>query len=285
MKYKEDNTVNWLDTEMGWIIEVDITFRCNLSCLYCNRICNAEHLYNINRSKTNMTMCHIDYLCKEIKKHPIGKIKLIRILGGEPLLSSILLESVVEFEKLLDTGYIKKIQIVTNGTILIPQEIKDYIIFSPQVISDLYNNQNEPASLKEVCSLKSTKHRNITIVPEDYNKSVNICDRVIICGVNYNIYGFSFTAPCLPSMLIFPENNNRFLYQLPKTYRDFIFDDFEKNVCAKCCFAFSKYEYSNKLNDIEELKINNFIGSTWKNQIADNKGLFHEPNIGWLENV
>ena len=126
--------MNWLNSEKDWIIEVDITFRCNLSCRHCNRLCNSERKYNIIRENPDMTMKHIDYLIKEIKRFPKGKIQLIRIIGGEPLLSPILLSAVQKFEVLLKETYINEINIVTNGTITIPDEIRKYIVFSPQII-------------------------------------------------------------------------------------------------------------------------------------------------------
>ncbi len=44
-------------------------------------------------------------------------VKMIRILGGEPLLSDIIDYAVRAFEELKDIGYIEQINIVSNGTI------------------------------------------------------------------------------------------------------------------------------------------------------------------------
>ena len=64
-----------------------------------------------------MSMRHIDYLVSQIKKLNKGAIRMVRILGGEPLLSPIIVSAVKSFEKLIETGYIQEINIVTNGTV------------------------------------------------------------------------------------------------------------------------------------------------------------------------
>lgn len=94
----------------GIIVEVDITHRCNLACRHCNRLCNAEKLYGVTRSHIDMEKVHIDFLCQEIKRHQPGLIKMIRILGGEPLLSDIIDYAVRAFEELKDIGYIEQDQ-------------------------------------------------------------------------------------------------------------------------------------------------------------------------------
>lgn len=70
-----------------------------------------------------MSMRHIDYLVSQIKKLNKGTIRMVRILGGEPLLSPIIVAAVKSFEKLIETGYIQEINIVTNGTVNIPQRM------------------------------------------------------------------------------------------------------------------------------------------------------------------
>ena len=47
-----------------------------------------------------MSMRHIDYLVSQIKKLNKGTIRMVRILGGEPLLSPIIVAAVKSFEKI-----------------------------------------------------------------------------------------------------------------------------------------------------------------------------------------
>lgn len=68
----------------------------------------------------------------------------------------------------------------------------------------------------EVCGIKNVKHRNITISPIDMNLRANICDRIGVCGIQYSVYGFSYTAACFPAMYVSQRNHKRFLKYLPK---------------------------------------------------------------------
>jgi organic radical activating enzyme len=263
------------------IIEVDITTRCNLSCLYCNRLCNSERKYNIKRTKQDMTLKHIYYLCSEIRKNQKGYISMIRVLGGEPLLSPIIYEAINQFEKLKKEGYIKKINIVTNGTIVIPAKLEKYVVFSPIIISDLYK-RNKPAPKDEIYNLKSSKHRNITIAPVDYNIPGKLCNSIADCGINYSVYGFSYTATCLPALIVFPDNHKYFIYYLPKSINELIPEDFENNVCSKCNFSFDKESYE---SIIKTKEIYNNIGVTWLEQIQKNIMNYKEPNTNWLNKI
>ena len=111
-------------------IEVDITHRCNLACRHCNRLCNADENLGIKRPIVDMNMRHIDFLISEVKKLPKGHIEQIRILGGEPLLSNIITKATQSFINLMENGYIRKLTIVTNGTIEIPEVCKPYIVYN-----------------------------------------------------------------------------------------------------------------------------------------------------------
>ena len=266
---------HWLDKEMGWILEIDLTYTCNLSCRHCNRLCNSENLYNIKRSKLDMEDKHIDYLVSQIRNYPKGKINLVRIIGGEPLLSPILNNTVCKMELLLKEDFLKELKIVTNGTIPISKEIKKYITLSPIELLYKLENKNGPLPKNYVYMIKNSKHRNITVVPNDLNQKSTLCNRVLTCGICYTIYGFLFTAPCTPAMLVFPDNHKRFLYHLPKTFRDFTLNNFESHVCNNCGFRLEKHQLNGDIDN---------IGTTWRVQIEKNSELLTEPNLNWIDN-
>ena len=182
----------------GIIVEVDITHRCNLACRHCNRLCNAEKLYGVTRSHIDMEKVHIDFLCQEIKRHQPGLVKMIRILGGEPLLSDIIDYAVRAFEELKDIGYIEQINIVSNGTIQPSITAKPYVVYSPVCIGDAIHEKGNVLTAEEVLKIKNIKHRNITICPRDFNEKATICNRVEVCGIHYSVFGFAYTAACFP---------------------------------------------------------------------------------------
>lgn len=265
------------------IIEVDITHRCNISCRHCNRLCNAEHLYGITRKSNNMDMRHIYYLIEQIRNHPKGIVKLIRILGGEPLLSDIIVEAVKCFEAIKDDGYIKEINIITNGTIEIPHECLPYIVYAPQIVGSIISQKGRLLSPNEVYSIKNIKHRNITIVPSDINCDYHLCDRVHDCGIHYSVFGFSYTAPCFPSLMITKQNHKYFRHELPETISDLISERFESDVCSICNYALENYKDLVAQNPALQSK--NLIGRTWQLLIGINRLNYSEPDTTWIDNI
>ena len=43
----------------NWIIEIDITHKCNMRCRHCNRLCNAEKMYGTYRDHKEIEIKHI----------------------------------------------------------------------------------------------------------------------------------------------------------------------------------------------------------------------------------
>jgi hypothetical protein len=91
------------------LIEIDITYKCNLKCYHCNRSCTQAP------SNDSMT---VEQIGRFINESIINKIqwKTIRVLGGEPTLHSKLvriLEMLNEYRiEMLPESII---QLVTNG--------------------------------------------------------------------------------------------------------------------------------------------------------------------------
>lgn len=263
-------------------IEVDITHRCNLACRHCNRLCNAEENYGINRTMVDMDMRHINFLISEVKRLPKGSVKLIRILGGEPLMSKIIIEATKAFEHLIEDNFIRDLHIVTNGTIEVPTACEPYVVYAPQIVKEM-RNANGIVSPQEVYAIKNTKHRNITISPKDYNLDFQVCNRVYECGIHYTVFGFSYTAPCFPSIIVYPNNHKYFFHKLPSHIEGLITNTFREDVCALCCFAISNYK------DIVEqdphINKMNYHGKEWHRQILVNRKSYMEPDTSWINYV
>ena len=60
--------------------EIDITYRCNLACKWCDRLCGTEF-----RRPIDMTATQLERYVSIIAPH-INRRSSIRILGGEPML-------------------------------------------------------------------------------------------------------------------------------------------------------------------------------------------------------
>ena len=267
----------------GIIVEVDITHRCNLACRHCNRLCNAEKLYGVTRSHIDMEKVHIDFLCQEIKRHQPGLVKMIRILGGEPLLSDIIDYAVLAFEELKEIGYIELINIVSNGTIQPSITAKPYVVYSPVCIGDANHEKGNVLTAEEVLKIKNIKHRNITICPRDFNEKATICNRVEVCGIHYSVFGFAYTAACFPAMYVSMNNHRRFMYHLPTNLSDFFDGAFNHDVCEICVSAINTYKSMTQENP--DYNRWSYIGNSWKDIIAQNSLQFKEPDVSWIQNI
>lgn len=265
------------------IIEIDITHRCNMRCRHCNRLCNAEAMYGTKRECKDMEEKHIDYLCSQIKSYPKGKIGLLRIIGGEPLLSNILDYAILRFEDLIHEGYANNINIVTNGTINPSEKSKKYLVYAPVCVGELIKNIGRVLTVDEVYNIKNAKHRNITISPKDLRLKAKICDRIRVCGIQYSIYGFSYTAACFPAMFVSQKNHSRFLHYLPSDIKDFFDSDFEQDVCSICVNAID--DYKSLICGDPQIQNVKYVGCFWKTLIRENLELFKEPTTKWIKDM
>lgn len=263
----------------GWIVEVDITHRCNLRCRHCNRLCNSEALYYAHRDRLDMDERHIRYLCSQIRIQPPGKVRMLRILGGEPLLSPIINYAIESFESLRAEGFIQDIVVMTNGTVDVPEHLEPYIIHYPPRIQTVISNSGG-ITTGEVYSIKEEKHVNITRSPADNGLVIdNPCNRYIGCGVHYSVYGFTLCASCFPSMFVFQRNHRRFLHHLPSSIGCFIDEGFTKEVCSFCVYGL-------RLTGIDIDKITKAgMGRRWEMEVESNRDNgFEEPDTSWINN-
>ena len=266
--------------ENGWIVEVDITHRCNLRCRHCNRLCNAETHYNTHRDLLDMDERHINYLCSQIRKQQAGKIRMLRILGGEPLLSPIIRYAIESFESLRTEGLIQDIVVMSNGTVKVPEYLEPYIIHYPPKIQNVISN-NGKITTNEVYSIKEEKHVNITFSPADNDCFIDKpCDRYIGCGVHYSVYGFSLCASCFPSMFVFQRNHGRFLHHLPSSIDSFIDERFTKEVCSFCVYGLRLMGLNTDTLAKEGM------GNRWEMEVGFNRNNgFKEPDTSWINMI
>ena len=93
----------------GLYIEIDLTYRCNLKCINCNRSCRQAP------SNEEITVGQIQKFIKESVDNKV-KWEKIRVLGGEPTLHQNLLEILgllLEYKK--SSSHDTLIELVSNG--------------------------------------------------------------------------------------------------------------------------------------------------------------------------
>ncbi len=161
------------------LIEIDITYQCNLRCINCNRSSaqapEAKHI-SVGLVK--------DFVAESIEKKRFWR--RIRVLGGEPTLHPDFHEIIEELSKLQHHGLADVIQLVTNG-------------FGPKVAKVL-------ASLPANIDIEnSTKNNNIqptfgpfNSAPCDdakyrYSNFKNGCEIMHSCGLGLTPQGY---YPC-----------------------------------------------------------------------------------------
>ncbi|MCK9613967.1 MAG: radical SAM protein [Candidatus Omnitrophica bacterium] len=163
------------------LIEIDITYKCNLKCYNCDRSCSQAP------SDDSMTVTQIRKFIKESIEQN-RKWKRIRILGGEPTLHPELLEILNVFVRYKnDFSPRTNIELVTNGfgeevNNVLARVPKDIIVKNTYKLSQkqqFVSFNNAPIDFKEYRYL-------------DYS---NGCRHLESCGIGLTKYGY---YPCAP---------------------------------------------------------------------------------------
>lgn len=90
------------------LIEIDLTYLCNLRCFNCNRSsAQAPEAHHINKSQIS------DFVEQSINEG--RQWQRVRVLGGEPTLHPDFLEIITILKKLKRTNQDTRIEVVTNG--------------------------------------------------------------------------------------------------------------------------------------------------------------------------
>jgi hypothetical protein len=149
-------------------IEFEITLRCNAKCPCCSRHCH----YGLYGHDSDVTLEQTERFIEEVKGH--GGVDIIHVMGGEPVLNPYFRCIVLEVkDKLLGPGHIKRLQVVTNGKIPIPD---DFIVGVGICIS----REEE----------KAHKHRCMFVAPYDTGQELKHCPVPKDCGVSFGAFGW-----------------------------------------------------------------------------------------------
>jgi len=155
------------------MIEIDITYRCDLKCLNCDRSCRQAE------AECDMSLRHILKFVEESEAEGY-EWNRIRIMGGEPLLHPDIGEIMKIFSYYGKRHPNTLIELFTNGIEKNVPSVPDNIEMHNTRKADIYNEKFEPYNLAPV-------DLNVTA---DYRKG---CWITSYCGMGLNIYGY---YPC-----------------------------------------------------------------------------------------
>lgn len=192
-------------------IELEITLKCNATCLNCNKFCHMEDLGIVYGDEMDLTLQDIDGFIQQVKN--IGNVKDIRIMGGEPTLHPLYEDICLKIKQgLLDTRIIHDAYVVTNGILKRPSCLKSRIQMPMETKNRLHT-----------CALVSPTDRGVPLRDKE-------CMTPKVFGVSYNKLGW---YPCGPGGAIAR------LFNLTNIKKDTVtsVDDWNNvlmDVCSKC---------------------------------------------------
>lgn len=164
------------------LMEIDLTYDCNLSCKHCNRSCPQAP------SKETITIEQIKKMLEESVNNNIVW-KRMRLLGGEPTMHPDIINIVKELYKYKKTYSPNlKIVLVTNGVSIDGQNIacqlkKDYNV-------EIEDSSKNPARHIDFIAFNQAPLDDDKFKRADYT---NGCSVLKDCGVGFTPYGF---YPC-----------------------------------------------------------------------------------------
>jgi MoaA/NifB/PqqE/SkfB family radical SAM enzyme len=94
-------------------VDINVVDHCNLKCKYCANFCPLVN-------EKFLDVAEFDKDCKRLSALSSGKIKTIRLLGGEPLLHPLLIEIMTVTRKHFP---LSGIDLVTNGILLLKMPV------------------------------------------------------------------------------------------------------------------------------------------------------------------
>ncbi len=217
-------------------LEIDLTYQCNQQCPKCLKLCNNNN-FNLFQKKDSLSLNQIKKIINEIKafyckfRPTMYNIKLI---GGEPLLHPHIIQICILFNQLIEENIITRIELWTNGTIIVPEQIK-----KTQIKIVTLFDQNEA---------KTSLHNAILVSPNDLGITPPpfLSCNLLKCGIVVSYNGYAPSPICSTYMRIF-ELWNLFLDHIPLNLKEF--GDLTHVLCLHCPFN-NNYYGKNRSNTI-----------------------------------
>ncbi|MBF0524965.1 MAG: radical SAM protein [Deltaproteobacteria bacterium] len=218
------------------IIQLEITYRCNLRCDRCNRHCHLDFLpYH---KDADMTEYQLDKFIHQVKVNNVH-LHQIRMLGGEPLLhpqADTFLSKL--YYELMAEDRLDTIVIVTNGIIFRHERFKN--VMNDPEISPLFESGR--IRFQVAWPGKEDTFRGVFIAPVDMGMHWKECYVPRACGSLLNTYGYWPNGNCAAiARLLYLPHYARYEYPL-------IFEEnwptLESDLCRYCVKGNSALNYN-----------------------------------------
>jgi uncharacterized radical SAM superfamily Fe-S cluster-containing enzyme len=159
------------------LIEIDITYACNLKCINCNRSCKQAP------DDSYMTIEQVKKFIRQTKDTS-RDLKRIRVLGGEPLLHPNILEIL---DILLEDSQGIIIEVATNGY---GEKVKETINSIPSHINVINSYKTSP----EIENFEPSNLAPSDLTDFSQKDYENACWITQECGIGFNQYGYYHCA-------------------------------------------------------------------------------------------
>jgi len=206
-------------------LQLEITYRCNLSCIKCDRHCNLVGLPYLKDAEMSIEQIRkLIFQIKQKKKH----LSSIAVLCGEPLLHSSIIEIIsMLFYDLLTPGYIDYIVITTNG-ILLDEKLKKLLTdpnLSEAFANKLIRIYYEPPP-------RDKGHHWALAAPVDLGLKWDTCEDPRRNGILLNCYGYWPGGPCGAIARLFRQDQYA-KYDFPDEFEK-TWPGLRKDLCKYC---------------------------------------------------
>jgi hypothetical protein len=226
------------------LIEIDITYACNLKCDNCNRSCSQAP------DNSFMTVEQIQKFLQQAED--TGRLfKRIRILGGEPLLHPDVIEILQLLIEYRDANSPETlIEVVTNGY---GNKVNERIGHIPDGV--IITNTHKTETKRDPFEPFNLAPRDITnFNEEDYS---NACWVTSQCGFGLNMYGYYYCAVAAGIDRVL--GLDIWIKNLPTTEDEF--SDQKEILCSLCGHFLSRTKSST--NDRKQIAVT-YISSSWR---------------------
>ena len=208
------------------IVQLEITYRCQLRCPRCNRHCNLDGLDYLRDA--DLTLEQLDRFIGQVRSAGVH-LRQLRVLGGEPLLHPLVNDIVVRLvEGLMVAGSADTMVIVTNGLIPVHERL-DAAIAEPRVGSMLSDGRID---LQVAWPGKEDSFRGVLVSPADMGMPWQECSAPRGCGSCFNTYGYWPNGSCGAVARLF-DMREYARFQFPVVFEE-AWPRLESEVCRHC---------------------------------------------------
>lgn len=208
------------------VIQLEITYQCNLLCKHCNRHCNLTFLPYLKNAE--MTEPQIDRFIGQVKENNV-RLEQVRVLGGEPLLHPRVERFLFKLHReLMTSGFLKTMVIVTNGIISRHERLAGFMN-DPDIKPLLEQGK---ISFQVAWEGKEHGFRGVFIAPVDMGMKWRECCVARVCGSLLNAYGYWPNGNCAAIARLFYLPNYAGM-EFPTVFED-AWPTLENDLCRYC---------------------------------------------------